>query len=116
MRAKHCRFLLVAAAAYLLAAPAFAQQPQKRVVSAQGNTVSVSRDENGRTRTRIIIQKRSYLDPGTEPLPSERNTLDYINTPTQRADSPLNNTAFGTSQSALPGPFTLPSRHNPWLD
>jgi hypothetical protein len=115
MRWKYSGFLLVTAAC-LLAAPALAQQPQKRGVSAQGNTVSVSRDENGRTRTRIIVQRRSYLDPGTEPLPSERNVLDYINSPTQRADSPLNNTAFGNNQSALPGPFTLPSRRSPWLD
>jgi hypothetical protein len=78
-------------------------------------TISVSRDENGKTRTRIIIQKRSYLDPGTEPLPSERNTLDYAQTPTQRADSPLNNTAFG-DRGTLPGPFTLPTAHNPWLE
>jgi hypothetical protein len=116
MRWEHSGFVLIGIAC-LLASPAYAQQPpQKRGVAAQGHTVSVSRDESGRTRTRIIIQKRSYLDPGTEPLPSERNVLDYINTPDQRADAPLKNTAFGGSQTALPGPFTLPSRHNPWLD
>ena len=97
----------------LLVAPANAT-PKKRVYSNRDHTVSVSRDENGRTRTRIIIQKRSYLDPGTEPLPSERNVLDYVDTPTQRASSVLDNTAFG-DRGTLPGPFTLPSRHNPWL-
>jgi hypothetical protein len=97
----------------LLAAPAGAA-PKKRVYSNRDHTVVVSRDENGRTRTRIIIQKRSYLDPGTEPLPSERNVLDYVDTPTQRASSVLDNTAFG-DRGTLPGPFTLPSRHNPWL-
>jgi hypothetical protein len=27
----------------------------------------------------------------------------------------LDNTAFGSNQTALPGPFTLPSKNNPWL-
>jgi hypothetical protein len=107
--------LAAVAAIGLLAVPADAAPKKKRVVSAAGQTVSVTRGEDGRTRTRIIIQKRSYLDPGTEPLPSERNVLDYINTPTQRADSPVNNTTFG-DRGTLPGPFTLPSRHNPWLE
>jgi hypothetical protein len=114
MRLKH----LAAAFAFagvlgLLAAPAGAA-PKKRVYSNRDHTVSVSRDENGKTRTRIIIQKRSYLDPGTEPLPSERNVLDYVESPTQRASSVLDNTAFG-DRGTLPGPFTLPSRNNPWL-
>ena len=51
----------------LLAAPADAAPKKKaRVVDTHGNTVYVSRDESGRKRTRVIIQKRSYLDPGTE--------------------------------------------------
>ena len=70
----------VVAAAGLLAAPANAA-PKKRVYYNRDRTVVVSRDENGRTRTKIIVQKRSYLDPGTEPLPSERNTLDYVQNP-----------------------------------
>jgi len=87
---------------------------KKRVYYSGDRTVVVSRDENGRTRTRIIIQKRSYLDPGTEPLPQERNTLDYVQNPDQRADSVLDHTIFG-HETPLPGPFTLPSSHNPWL-
>ena len=56
-----------------LALPADAA-PKKttQTVDARGNTVFTSRDEDGKTRTRIIIQKRSYLDPGTETLPGER--------------------------------------------
>jgi hypothetical protein len=104
----------VLGAAGLLIAPAHAA-PKKRVYYNRDRTVVVSRDENGRTRTKIIVQKRSYLDPGTEPLPSERNTLDYIENPGQRADDILDNTTFGSNQSPLPGPFTLPSSHNPWI-
>lgn len=86
------------------------------VVSNQDRTVYVTRDENGHTHTRIIIHKRSFLDPGTRALPSDRNQLDYIDTPTQSGLDVLKNTPFGDrGGSALPGPFTLPSSHNPWL-
>jgi hypothetical protein len=104
------------AALGLLAGPA-AAAPKKtpKVVDARGHTVVITRDEDGKTHTRIIIQKRSYLDPGTESLPSDRNTLDYMQNPGQHATSVLDNTAFGGNQSALPGAFTLSGQHNPWL-
>ena len=41
-------------------------------------TVFVSRDETGRTRTKIIVQKRSYLDGGTEVMPGQRGYLNYV--------------------------------------
>ena len=116
MRLKH---LAVAVALVgtlgLLTAPSDAASNKKQVYYNRDRTVVISRGENGRTRTRIIIQKRSYLDPGTEPLPSERNSLDFVENPDQRADSVLNHTIFGSDMTALPGPFTLPSRRNPWL-
>ncbi|HEV2630006.1 MAG TPA: hypothetical protein VGV41_15335 [Pseudolabrys sp.] len=100
----------------LLAAPAGAAPKKKvRVVYRHDSTVYVSRDENGRKRTRIIIQKRSYLDPGTETFPGERGDHDYAQLPGQRATSILDNTAGGANQTALPGPFTLPFKNNPWL-
>jgi hypothetical protein len=116
------RFVIVAviaAAATLaiLASPADAQVKKKRVVYTRttGNTVFVSRDEDGRKRTRIIIQKRSYLDPGTETFPGERGDHDYAMLPNHRASGVLDNTPFGGNQTALPGPWTLPSKNNPWL-
>jgi hypothetical protein len=118
MRLKRLAVVFVAMGAMgLLAAPAGAAPKDKQVVAAnQDRTVYVTRDENGQTHTRIIIHKRSYLDPGTEPLPSEQNTLDYIESPAQHASSVLDNTTFGDrGGSPLPGPFTLPSSHNPWL-
>lgn len=87
-----------------------------RVVEGRGQTVVVYRDENGRRRTRVLIQKRSYLDPGTEALPSDRRELDYISRPNQHPTSVLDNTAFGTNQSALPDNWTLPFRNNPSLN
>jgi hypothetical protein len=106
----------------LVAAPAFAQDGQakkkKTVVMNRDHTVQVSRDEDGRTRTRVIIQKRSYLDPGTETFPGERvGNTGYIENPNQYAGSVINNTSAGlyNTQSALPGPWTLPSKRNPWI-
>jgi len=104
------------AAIGLLALPADAAPKKKRVVvDARGHTVFTSRDEDGRTRTRIIIQKRSYLDPGTERFPGERGDHDYAQMPNQRASGVLDNTAFGSSQTALPNLWTLPGKNNPFL-
>jgi hypothetical protein len=109
--------LAFAGALGLVAAPADAAPRHKRTYGHHDGTVFVTRDEDGKTRTRIIIQKRSYLDPGTEPLPSDRSQLDYIQTPNQRPDDVLDNTAYGgSSQSALPGAWTLSGPRNPWLD
>jgi len=110
---------LLAAPAEAQTKPADTQAKKKTVVYNRDHTVQVTRDEDGRTRTRIIIQKRSYLDPGTETFPGEhggRNT-DYVERPNQRASGVLDNTPFGlyNTQSALPGPWTLPSKNNPWL-
>jgi len=95
------------------------KQTKKRDVAYnRDRTVFVSRDEDGRTRTRIIIQKRSYLDPGTETFPGERvGNTGYIENPNQRAGSVISNTSAGllNNQSALPGPWTLPFKSNPWL-
>ncbi len=105
------------AAVGFLIAPASAAPHKKRVAYAdsRGHTVFTSRDEDGRRRTKIIIQKRSYLDPGTEVFPGENSDHKYAFSPNSRASSVLDNTAFGTNQSPLPGPFTLPSRNNPFL-
>lgn len=116
MRLKFVATTIVAAAALgLLAAPADAAAKKKRVVAGNGHTVFVSRDEDGRTRTRIIIQKRSYLDPGTEQFPGETSVHNYAWSPNHRADGVLDNTVFGSNQTALPGPFTLPFKTNPWI-
>ncbi len=105
----------VVAAVGLLALPADAA-PKKRAVSAGGHTVFYSRDENGHARTRIIIQKRSYLDPGTESFPGEYAGHNYAWSPNHRASSVLDNTVFGANETALPGPFTLPFKDTPWLE
>lgn len=104
-----------AGALALTSTPADAQTQRNREASSGGYTTYVSRDENGRKRTRIIVQKRSYLNPGTETFPGERSDHEYAFLPGQSAIGVLDNTAFGANQSALPGQFTLPSRRTPWL-
>ena len=104
---------LLGGAIALSTAPADAQS--RRGVTSRGDTVYVNRDESGRKRTRIIVQKRSFLNPGTETFPGERSDHEYAFLPGQSAISVLDNTAFGANQSALPGQFTLPSRRTPWL-
>ena len=106
--------LAVSAAVTLLAAPADAQTKKKRVVLRNADhTVSVSRDEDGRTRTRIIVQRRSYLDAGTNVMPGERKYTDYVFGPTYSATSAIDKTPFGIDSQIRPGPFDLPSSRNP---
>lgn len=115
LKAVATTFAAVAALA-VLAMPAAAAVKKKHVVTAAaGHTVFISRDEDGRTRTKIIIQKRSYLDGGTEVMPGDRNDHDYASPPNHSGISVLDNTAFGGNQTPLPGPWTLPGKDNPWL-
>ena len=111
--------IAVVGALAVLGASADAQtnpsRKKRTVIYNRDHTVQVSRDEDGRTRTRIIIPKRSYLDPGTETFPGERGDRSYAVLPNHRASGILDNTVFGTNQTALPGPWTLPSKNNPWL-
>lgn len=76
--------IAVVAASAVFAAPMAEAQNRKRTPDravAGPQTVFVSRDESGRTRTRIIVQRRSYLDGGTEVLPGQRKYNDYHTQP-----------------------------------
>jgi hypothetical protein len=93
------------------ASPADAQQPtKKKSITNQSRVVVASR-----TRSRIRVAPRSFLDGGTEVLPGERKFTDYA-FPAGRLGEPLSQiqgTAFNR-ETALPGPFYLPSRRNPY--
>ena len=101
--------LAIVAAATVLAAtlaPPAEAAPRKRVAAAPSGqpTVFVSRDEDGRTRTRIIVTPRSFLDGGTEVLPGQRKYTDYVNPPNYR---PLDILGPGKGYDRMPlnGPF-----------
>lgn len=87
--------------------PAEAAQKKKSVATKQSQVIA------SRPRTRITVQRRSFLDGGTEVLPGERKFTDYALPPSYSPTGPVDNTAF-SRRSPLPGPFDLPSRQNPW--
>src|SRR5688572_7951051 len=69
------------------ALPADAETRRRVVVqrAAGPPTLYVTRDEDGRRRTRIIVQRRSYLDAGTEVKPGQRKFTDYAIPPNYSA-------------------------------
>jgi hypothetical protein len=86
------------------------RQAPYRQAGAPGSTVFVSRDESGRTRTRIIVQKRSYLDGGTEVLPGQRKFSDYALPPYY---SPIDN-ALGPGRNYDRQPLNAPWELGGW--
>ena len=95
--------------------------PRKRqVVYAQpspgpGSTVVTSQDERGRVRTKILVQKRSYLDGGTEVMPGDiqshqSNFIDMY----QRPTSAIANDSV-VPNHPIPDPFFLPGKNNPYF-
>jgi hypothetical protein len=124
MRMKFFAAALAAAVAVAFVLPADtanAAPKKKRVVVTRdarpvvrgAGTVVTMRDESGRARTRILIQRRSFLDGGTEVLPGERKFTDYVYPPNYSVTGAIDNTAFAR-RYPLPGPFDLPSKNNPY--
>jgi hypothetical protein len=66
-----------------------------------------------RNPARVTVPARSFLDPGTELLPGDRKFMDYAVPPGYSAIGVLENTSR-YHRGALPGPFDLPGRNNPW--
>jgi hypothetical protein len=66
-------------------------------------------------RARITVQRRTFLDAGTHVIPGDRKFTDYAYPPTYYPAGVADNRAgMYVDQTALPGPFTLPGRDNPW--
>ena len=105
----------VIAVAAVAVTPVAAQNPQtkKQTVYTTGRAAPANR-----SRTRVTVAPRSFLDAGTEVLPGERKFLEYA-FPSGAYSAPLSvvtNTGgrVGWHNSPLPGPFDLPSRYNPY--
>jgi hypothetical protein len=77
--------VLTVAAVALAAAPADAAR-KKRSQSVAAQSAQGERGEAGvvvrRTRTRITVTRRSYLDAGTEVYPGSQPYTDYVFSPT----------------------------------
>jgi hypothetical protein len=73
---------LAAALALSASADAATRRTAPVAQAASGQrTVYTYTDENGRRRTKIIVQRRSYLDAGTTVLPGQRKYNDYVTQP-----------------------------------
>jgi hypothetical protein len=105
-----CAFALSAVSA------ADAQQTRKRAVQSPepAGTVVTHRDEQGRTRTKILIQKRSYLDGGTEVMPGDNIDAYRSTFLTHRATEGLGHNDITNPVGPIPDPFFLPGKNNPW--
>jgi hypothetical protein len=100
----------VGIATMAFSAPQAGAATKKKTVANQSQVVVASRN-----RSRIRVAPRSFLDGGTEVLPGERKFMDYA-LPAGEIGAPmsqLKGTAWNR-ETALPGPFYLPSRQNPW--
>jgi hypothetical protein len=95
----------------LASVPADAQTRQRSPADATRYT---ERGEDGRTRTRVIIQRRSFLDAGTEVKPGERKYTDYFIPPAYSPTSAIDNTVGGGYRHPLPGYWDLPGKDNPY--
>jgi hypothetical protein len=73
--------IVVAAAIASSAEAATKRKPAGQQIGPVQRTVYTRTDEYGRKRTTIIVQRRSYLDPGTTVLPGQRKYSDYATQP-----------------------------------
>lgn len=108
----------VIAAAALIGDPAGAQTSQTQRQSSQKRyaPTTMNNPSPSRSRTRVVVTPRSFLDAGTEVLPGERKFTDYAFPPTYTPMGVVTNwgARVGWHNSPLPGPFDLPSRYNPY--
>jgi hypothetical protein len=101
-----CVAVVAALIAGPLAVPAGAQSaPQKKPDAAQ---------RNARPPAHVTVEKRSFLDAGTEVKPGQRKFTDYAFPPGYSPTSPIDFTA-GNIYGPLIGPWDT-SRNNfyPW--
>jgi hypothetical protein len=100
----------------LATAPADAQNRtrQRSVVSDSQATRYTVVDENGRTRTRIVVQRRSFLDGGTEILPGTQPSTNDVWPFGYNPLGVIERTNFGGLRWPLPGPYDLMGKDNPY--
>ena len=114
------RLMAVAIAAALAVgavSAANAEPPKKRAAAPSEyvpGTIIVHRGHDGRTRTKILVQKRSYLDGGTEVLPADNSNAYRSSFLTHRATEGLGNNVITNPPGPIPDPFFLPGPNNPW--
>jgi hypothetical protein len=66
-----------------------------------------------RSRTRITVTRRSYLDAGTEVYPGSKSYTDYVFSPNYHRPSTDIADPTRSRSLSLPDPFWLNSYHSP---
>ena len=84
-------------------------QAQSRQYQRGDSTVVYYVDEFGRRRTRIILQRRSFLDAGTEVRPGERKYSDYAIPPGYSAIETVVGQEHGYTRQPLNGYYDVPN-------
>lgn len=110
------------AAAVALSLPAEAAKKKRTTTTRAGytyvqqapGTVIVTRGEDGRTRTKVLVQKRSYLDGGTEVMPGTYQPANGAAFYGQRATDILGPNVITNPPGPIPDPFFLPGKNNPF--
>ena len=101
------------------AAPRKPQYVQAAPAYVPATTYVMHRDEQGRTRTKILVQKRSYLDGGTEVMPGDisgTNRENLINSFSYNPSSASVSNAGIAPPRPIPDPFFLPGKNNPFFN
>ena len=90
-----------------------AQQPQ----FGPGATYVMHRDEQGRTRTKILVQKRSYLDGGTEVMPGDiqSHQTTFIDSFSRNPSMSAVSNDNVVPSRPITDPFFLPGKDNPYF-
>ena len=99
-----------------------AQRPQEArsptASRAPARPTSCHRDEHGRIRTKILVQKRSYLDGGTEVMPGDiqTNRTNFIDSFVPARRGPRCRTTASWPSRPITDPFFLPGKNNPFFN
>lgn len=103
-------FAVVSATALGLAVALSAVPAEAQKRTARNNTERITvTDETGRTRTKITVRPRSYLDPGSESLPFDQHYHDYaVNVGRDSIFHDRNDFKASFSRMPLPGRYDLP--------
>jgi hypothetical protein len=97
----------VMAGAALSASPAAAAEPKKHVVTDQNGRVVAAKP-----KTRITVEKRSFLDAGTDVLPGQRKYLDYAFPPGYSPTGVIDHTSANI-YGPLIDPLAVPGHYSP---
>src|SRR6478752_2042122 len=117
MKMRLVAMAVVAAFAVGAVSIADAAPRKKQVADVQpgpGSTVITSQDERGRVRTKILVQKRSYLDGGTEVMPGDiqSHQTNFIDMHQNTRSAIANDSVV--PNHPIPDPFFLPGKNNPY--